>query len=197
MFWQGSLHNIIANTAADFKSAGCFVGRRAVSAFTPNVGGLVRLALVCLSVSTRKLITDQIFVKGAGVTGFPFDWKGELSALNVEACSGKWVDYLFQTVDLSWVKWRSFMSEGCKGQKREAKRRSVALKSRSHLRNWNSIPDLSGMAAGEWFKMQLVFKFTGIEGNCCKKWLHNVQFVHKNLYSLLPTTCTWTHFQTD
>lgn len=36
-----------------------------------------------------KLITDQIFVKGAGVTDFPFDWKGELSALNVEACSGK------------------------------------------------------------------------------------------------------------
>lgn len=40
-------------------------------------------------VSTRKLITDQIFVKGDGVTDFPFDWKGELSALNVEACSGK------------------------------------------------------------------------------------------------------------
>lgn len=62
---------------------------RAIYAFTPVVGDLVRLALVCPSVGARKLITDQIFVKGAGVTDFPFDWKGELSALNVEACSGK------------------------------------------------------------------------------------------------------------
>lgn len=62
---------------------------RAIYAFTPVVGGLVHLELVYPSVSTRKLITDQIFVKGDGVTDFPFDWKGELSALNAEACSGK------------------------------------------------------------------------------------------------------------
>lgn len=67
------------------KSAGRLVDQRVLPAF----GDLVRLALVRLSVSTRKLITGQIFVKGAGVTDVPFDWKGELSALNVEACSGK------------------------------------------------------------------------------------------------------------
>lgn len=44
------------------------------------------------------------------------------------------------------------MSEGCKGQKRGVKRKSVALKSPSHLRNWNSIVDLSGMTAWEWQK---------------------------------------------
>lgn len=62
---------------------------RAIYTFTPVVGDLNRLELVYPSVSTRKLITDQIFVKGDGVTDFPFDWKGELSALNVGACSGK------------------------------------------------------------------------------------------------------------
>lgn len=71
------------------KSAGRLVDQRVVPAFTPVVRDLVRLALVRLSVSTHKLITGQIFVKGAGVTDFPFDWKGELSALNVEVCSGK------------------------------------------------------------------------------------------------------------
>lgn len=64
------------------------------------------------------------------------------------------------------------MSEGCKGQKRGAKRKSVALKSPSHLRNWNSILDLSGMIAWEWLKKKkkLVFEIAGNEGTCYKKW---------------------------
>lgn len=63
------------------------------------------------------------------------------------------------------------MSEGCKGQKRGVKRKSVALKSPSHLRNWNSILDLSGMIAWEWLKKKkLVFEIAGNEGTCYKKW---------------------------
>lgn len=63
------------------------------------------------------------------------------------------------------------MSEECKGQKRGVKRKSVALKSPSHLRNWNSILDLSGMIAWEWLKKKkLVFEIAGNEGTCYKKW---------------------------
>lgn len=63
------------------------------------------------------------------------------------------------------------MSEGCKGQKRGVKRKSVALKSPSHLRNWNSIVDLSGMTAWEWLKKKkLVFEIAGNERTCYKKW---------------------------
>lgn len=65
-----------------------------------------------------KLITEQIFVKGDCVPPFPFDWKGELSAVKAELRNGKWASYLFQIVDLSWVKWKSFMSERRKRPKR-------------------------------------------------------------------------------
>ena len=73
------------------------------------------------SVLMCELITGQIFVKGDCALPFPFDWKGELSALNVEPRNGKWVSYLFQIVDLSWVKWKSFMFGGRKRPKRGKK----------------------------------------------------------------------------
>lgn len=82
------------------------------------------------SVLMCELITDQIFVKGDCVPPFPFDWKGELSALNVELRSGKWVSYLFQIVDLSWVKWKSFMLEG---RKRPTRGRNLSYQSFSRI----------------------------------------------------------------
>lgn len=89
------------------------------------------------SVLMCKLITDQIFVKGDWMRRFPFDGKGELSALNVEPRNGKWVSYLFQIVDLSWVKWKAFMLGGCKRPKRE---KSVGPKFHSQLFNYFSFP---------------------------------------------------------
>lgn len=65
---------------------------------------------------------------------FPFDGKGELSALNVEPRNGKLVSYLFQIVDLSWVKWKSFMLGGRKRPNREKK--PVRLKFQSRLFNY-------------------------------------------------------------
>lgn len=53
-----------------------------------------------------ELITVQIFVKGDCVLWplpFSFEGKGELPALDVELCKWK-ARYLFQIVDLSWVK---------------------------------------------------------------------------------------------
>lgn len=86
---------------------------------------------------TWEIITGQTFVKGDSVL-WPLslcsDGKGELLALSVELCNGKWERYLFQIVDLSWVKWKSFMLGGRKRPKREKK--PVKLKFQPHLYNY-------------------------------------------------------------
>lgn len=75
-----------------------------------HLSSVLREFILRQAVHVCKLITDQIFVKGNCVLRpFPFDGKSEPSAMNAELWNGKWVSYLFQTVDLSWVKWKSFM----------------------------------------------------------------------------------------
>ena len=113
------------------------------------------------SVLMRELITGQIFVKGDCALPFPFDWKGELSALNVEPRNGKWVSYLFQIVDLSWVKWKSFMFGGRKRPKRGKK--SVRPKFHWNLFNYFSVPVAffffpPDMKVSEWQKLYLHLK---------------------------------------
>lgn len=68
----------------------------------------------------KSVCVQTHFLKGGCMFPFPFDWKGELSALIVELRIGRWVSYLFQIADLSWTKWKAFISEGCKRPKRVA-----------------------------------------------------------------------------
>ncbi len=64
---------------------------RTINSFTSwsDSAASVFIAESSVSDSLCELITDQIFVKGDGVLPFPFDGKGELSALNVELRNGK------------------------------------------------------------------------------------------------------------
>lgn len=90
------------------------------------------------------------------------------------------------------------MSEGCKGQKRGVKRKSVALKSPSHLRNWNSIVDLSGMTAWEWLKKKksLYLKLLAMKEHNTKSGI-DYNILEHIVHEILPKTCTWTYFHSD
>lgn len=139
---------------------------------------------VSLSLHVDSLLTR--FCQRWLCASFPFDGKGELSALNVEPRNGKWVSYLFQTVDLSWVKWKSFMLGGRKRPKRGKK--PVRLIFHSGLFNYFLYQSLcfffileSQQAAKITFAFEAISvkKVNVQRWGSWSKWLH-IKYAHKH-----------------